>query len=385
MTVSSQQCRSTDGVEIYAERDSSVPFGIFLELAVKFRKETHDVAKKFIRFWTSFAGEYLFLLVLPLLATASPTKPTILYYALVNGKWDIYTMEVDGKNERRLTDGRGRYITADWSPDGRQIVFASFGGLEKSTLVVMDCDGTHIQQLPTPGVPNPSEVDWSPDGTHIAFSAPAGDPFKTEHDIFVLDLPSGVVRRLTNHPGRDETPSWSPNSQWLVFESNRDPNFWVQLPDGKFARASDLYIMDAQGNNLRNLTQSTQNEWLPAWSPDGTQIAFTRAAWGGDQQLYVMDVEGGKPRQLTHFKGGYAIMRLSWSPDSQQIIFSFRVWDQKIGTDIYIIDRDGTNLRQITDNNGVHMWGPRLFDPRLGVSSAGKYVTTWGEMKQKHQ
>lgn len=329
-----------------------------------------------------FVGFILLLISLTFSAFADcpPSQPTIVFQSYRKGNWDIYTMNLDGSNVHRLTTNRWHDARPDWSPDGTKIAFYS-----GSDLALMDCDGSNFQRLPT-GLSIHEDPDWTPDGTKIVFSARNAP--NDNNDIFVLDLTTSSVRNLTNDPKEDGSPSWSPDGKWIVFESNRDKKFWLPAPDlpGGLKPSRDLHIVDSEGDNLRNLTQTTISESFPAWSPDGTQIAFTSDPNGGLwAQLYVMDVNGGKPRRLTNFKGDFAIHSPSWSPDSQQIIFSLWLADKGQNTNIYLINRDGTNLRRITDNAGVQDRHPDLFIPRLGISPAGLKTTIWGTIKQKYK
>ncbi len=77
-----------------------------------------------------------------------------------------------------------------------------------------------------------------------------------------MSLQGDFTRRLTNHPGNDRDPAWSPESGRIAFYSDRDGN-------------NDIYVMDADGGNVRNLTRHPANEYHPTWSPDGTRIAFS--------------------------------------------------------------------------------------------------------------
>ncbi len=333
--------------------------------------------KKWHMFWfCQTVGTLMWMLPLSWVS-ARPPEPTIVYQVTQqqgdNWTWHLYTMDINGGSVRQLTDNPWD-IRPDWSPDGTRIVFHSEG-----TLALINCDGTHFQRIPTWEKASPIDPDWSPDGSHVVFSAAAWvDAHDWHWDIFVLNLATGIIRNLTNHPRSDEHPSWSPDGKWIVFASNRDPNFWA-APD---ALTADLYIMDADGNQLRNLTQTQTHEMLPAWSPDGAQIAFIKSIDGVTSELYVMSVESKREHRLTNLNK--PLMSLCWSPDSQQIAFSVHMPDHT--EDIYRIDRDGKNLRQLTHMDaGRIARSPSWFGESLVVSPIGKHPATWGDIKQVDQ
>jgi TolB protein len=328
-------------------------------------------------------GVSLFILCFPMGSIwARPTKPTIAFtgFDRAKAKWDIYTMDIDGHNVRKLTDERYNYMNPSWSPDGTRILCKAIE--QKGKLAIIDCNGSNLQWIATGEVSPHFDLQWSPDGTQVAFTAHIA-PDKA-NDIYVLDLLTGMIRQVTNNRYTDENPSWSPDSQWIIFSSNQDPNFWLPLGGGQLASSADLYIMDKEGNNLRNLTQTFRHEWLPSWSPDGSQIAFVMSIGVNTDQLNVMSASGGRRQQLTHFKGNYFIMSTSWSPDGQYILFSV-LFPDKNGEDIFLIRPDGTNLRQLTDHFNFWARHPRLFGSTLAVSPVSKQVTTWGEIKRKYQ
>ena len=105
---------------------------------------------KILHFYRLIFWGCLLFLFAPLFSTlARPQKPTIVYQASAPAKWDIYTMDVDGSNVRRLTNGPGNYWHPDWSPDGTRILFSD---TSRGMLAIMDWDGSHFQWLPTEGV-----------------------------------------------------------------------------------------------------------------------------------------------------------------------------------------------------------------------------------------
>ena len=119
----------------------------------------------------------------------------------------------------------------------------------------------------------------------------------------------------------------------------------------------EIFIMNADGGNVRQLTQNDFPTWSPSWSPDGTMIAYTGVEHG-QGEIYIMDVKGTIPRRLYNNVDGHHDGDPSWSPDGTGIAFgSSRDADREI----YTMNIDGTNLRQLTDNNhndGSPAWSP---------------------------
>jgi dipeptidyl aminopeptidase/acylaminoacyl peptidase len=136
---------------------------------------------------------------------------------------------------------------------------------------------------------------YSPDGTQIAFRGdldlvePSGD-----EEIYVMDADGTNVRRLTSNADFDSAPSWSPDGKRIVFERAPAGTF---VP-GTEAQEKDVYLMNADGTDVRRLTDSPGLDEGPEFSPDATKIVFSSAR-DGQQEIYVMDADGSNPRRLT--------------------------------------------------------------------------------------
>jgi Tol biopolymer transport system component len=239
-----------------------------------------------------------------------------------NGNSDIYVMNADGSNQRRLTDDPAYDAWSSWSPDGSRIAFVSTRS-GNADIYIMDVDGTNPRQL-TQHSADDIWPAWSPDGTRIAFPSRRDGNF----EIYVINVDGTGLQRLTNTTAAEDFPTWSPDSMQLLFSR-------IEGNDG-------TYLMHADGSQERQLLDFPILE--PAWSPDGSRIAF-----GSDHEgfrgIYVMDADGRDLQRLSTNRSGENCP--DWSPDGTKI--TFVSWRDGIG-EIYVMDVDGINLLQLTQD-----------------------------------
>ena len=181
----------------------------------------------------------------------------LVYSAGRSGSFAVYTVAADGSGPKRLASG----ARAVWSPDGKRIAFNGLGDGAQADVFVIDADGTNQRRL-TDSPAHDYWPAWSPDGRRIAFvSHRDGGP-----DIYVMNADGSEVRRLTSAHGGSWGPSWSPDSTRIVFLSGRDEN-------------TEIYVMNADGADQRNLSRSPGlSEDDPVFSPDGSQVLYDAIA-----------------------------------------------------------------------------------------------------------
>jgi len=218
-----------------------------------------------------------------------------------------------------------------------QIVFDSNRDGDYRGLYVMDPQGENVERLTTEET-NDFAGPWSPDGQRIAFTRFG----LTSSDIWVMNADGSNQANLTDTPQIDEGfPAWSPDGQRLAYTTHSDGN-------------NEIYVMDADGSDPVRLTDNPADDFAPAWSPDGSRIAFAsdRDNSPGVYDLYLMNADGSAVTRLTADAG--STYTPAWSPDGNWLAFRS---DRDGSSDIYIINIDGTRLQALT-NDPAFNWAP---------------------------
>jgi TolB protein len=206
------------------------------------------------------------------------------------GDGDIYSMNADGTERRRLTDHPDEDFDPAWSPDGSRIASRSHrDGNEE--VYVMNADGSGQRNLSnSPGTDY--SPDWSPDGTRIAFASDRSG----SQDIWIVDADGANPIQITDQRGIDEYPSWSPDGARIAFMCTGGR----RLPGG--TGDFEICIVDGDGANLAQLTDEAEQSKMPSWSPDGTRIVFHSDRLG-ENDLYVMSADGSNQINITNNPG----------------------------------------------------------------------------------
>ena len=327
---------------------------------------------------------FLTLVVYLLLASVDLAQSADTRIAFVSTRHDernaeIYLMNPDGKRVRRLTEHPQFDATPAWSPDGQKITFISFRD-EPGDIYVMNPDGSNPINLTQSPEAKEGAPSWSPDGKQITYKSwgifNANGFFQS--DIWVMDADGANQRNLTNHIANDWNPAWSPDGMQIVFSSDRDKAWEFDAWDNR-----DVHVMNADGTNIINLTNHPAADTYPAWSPDGRQIAFSSDR-NGNLEIYVMNADGTNPIKLTNHP---AVDRVpDWSPDGLRIAFSTNRdgdWEKKPNDnwEVYVMNADGTNPINLTNHpawDTSPSWEPA---PTLSVAPKGRLATLWGSVK----
>jgi TolB protein len=261
----------------------------------------------------------------------------VAFVGTATGHKEIYLCDVDGQNIKRITSDKSIALLPRWSPKGNLMLYNSFkeGG---AMLYMKDMKSGAVKRISGRNGLNIG-ASWAPDGKSAALTLSHGK----NPDIYRIDLKGKVIKQLTNHWGIDVSPSFSPDGKKIAFVSNRSgsPQIYLrELRSGKEERLTfeptlkynqspswsarnriafsgvnngviDIFTIDADGSNLRQLTDGQGKNEDPCWSPDGRYLLFSSNRTGR-YQLYLMNANGQNPRRISSSKGDQTSP--SWSP-----------------------------------------------------------------------
>jgi len=280
--------------------------------AARWREAAHRLADDIVRRLTGEAG----------VATTS-----IAFVSNATGAKEIYVMDYDGENRRRITRDNTIATYPDWFPDGRRIVYTMYRGSRQELHAVNISTGETGVLTEFPGLNAFPAV--SPRGNEML--AALSRDGNTE--IYRLRADGTDPRRLTYGRSTESSPCWSPDGRRVAFVSDR-------------SGTPQIYVMSAAGGRAERLTYQGGNNTSPDWSPNGDLVAFTSRV-DGVYQICTVDVETREVVRLT--TGGGSKEDPSWAPDGRHIVYSKR---QGGKTDLYMLDILDLQPIRLTDGSG---------------------------------
>lgn len=256
-----------------------------------------------------------------------PPAGKIVFTCYIKQIDQICLLNADGSGRKQLTNLKATAYYASVSPDGNTVYFSSrdSGNFE---IYSVDSEGNNLQKL-TDDIGSLYAPEMSPNGEWILFT-------NNGSGLWLMKPNGKNPHALTNKDDID--PSWSPDGSMISFASSR-------------SGARQLFVMNADGSDIRQVTNLNNMGGRNTWSPDGTKLAFYRGE-KGNHDVYIINIDGTGLVKLTD---GGDNLAPSWSPDGNWIVFtSFRDGNNEL----YIIHPDGTGLTRLT-NNPISDWQPR--------------------------
>lgn len=255
---------------------------------------------------------------------------------------EIYIVDYDGFNPRRVTVNNSINILPTWTPDGGGIAYVSYRQGSPLVYLARIFEGRSVANLTGErGDAQAMAAAVSPDGKRLAFSSTRAG----SSDVWVSGIDGAGARRLTTTQASDTAPCWSPTGSEIAFTSNRTgtPQIWV---------------MDAEGLNVRRLTSIGNYNDGCSWNPSKQygEIAYTARLEAGGFDIAVLDLATRQVRQITQGRGSCEYP--SWAPNGRHLVFSCKRADR---WELTISDREGRSLTTLATGPGNNVqpdWGP---------------------------
>jgi TolB protein len=255
---------------------------------------------------------------------------------------ELYIVDYDGFNPRRVTVNGSINILPVWSPDGTSLAYVSYRRVMPLVFLARIFEGKSIPNLTGEGENTQAFAPaFSPDGQRIAYASNRSGNM----DVWVARADGSGPQRLTTTRAIDTAPCWSPTGQEIAFTSGR-------------TGTPQLYIMSSDGLNVRRLTTVGNYNDACAWNParQFSEVAYTSRLEAGGFDIAVVDLATRQVRQITRGRGSCEYP--SWAPNGRHLAFSC----ERRGTwAITIADREGRSLKRLATgpgNNAQPDWGP---------------------------
>ena len=326
----------------------------------------------------------MIILVACLWLATSPLWGKIAFYSKRDGNSEIYTMDSNGSDPTRLTFNAAKDNAPSWSPNARQIAFHSsrhddndpHTAEENTEIYIMDADGSNQRRLTHyPGLD--TGPDWHPDGSQITFTSTRNAGENQNFNIFVIDADGSNVRQITDLEFAAR-PKWSPDGRRIAFEAF-------------IGHSREIYVANADGTSRFQVSRPRlgADMFLGGWSPDGKRIVYMEAVDTSVAKsapvIATLNLVGRRKvvgqRKVKQWDRvpvpRMPLNTVTFSADGKSLLFAGK---RDNDWNIYRFRLADHALIQLTDTPGSDI-APHEWNPALSVSPQRLVPTRWGEIK----
>ncbi len=240
-------------------------------------------------------------------ASYSPDGNSIVFESDRDGNWEIYLIDGEGENIRRLTNNPADDRRPTWHPNGKKLLFESnrSGTNQLYTLKLGSGTAQKLKNLGTAG--EPIFAEFSPNGKNIAVSIQEAEQ---QGSLALLNKKGKLRRKLVHNDYRNFYPKWSKDGVEILFFSRKDTE----------NNDDEIYRLNIRTGTEKRLTQWPKHNFCPSWSGDGTRIAYVTSMEGSRPEIYIMDADGTNKQRITHNKNGETLP--NWHPAENKILIT---------------------------------------------------------------
>ncbi|HQK92350.1 MAG TPA: hypothetical protein PLD23_02535 [Armatimonadota bacterium] len=290
------------------------------------------------------------------LAEMGPGRLLVSFYPNDGQDYDLWTVDPTKGFASRLASWASSEYNPCWSPDGTKLAFASnmYGSYD---IFHMKSTGSSATRITTQ-TSSDNAPCWSPDSAKIAFETNRTGTW----DVYEMRSSDGAnPKALAATAGDERSPAWSPNGNYVAISHNPD----------RSSGGSDIWVVPyGYTTGWRNLTEgATVDDDSPAWSPDGTRIAWSRCT-GSDWNIWVMDADGGNKREIVATSASET--HPTWSPDGNYIAYQHMLSVRVVRVD------DPSDSRELTPSYGASAHPDWCRAPQAVRSLIGPAGSDWG-------
>lgn len=258
----------------------------------------------------------------------------LLFVSNQDGDREIFITNLKGENLTQLTQNSSDDYDASWSPNGQHILFTSNRDNGNSEVYIMRTDGSQQVNL-SKSAGYDGQARWSPDGNSIAFTSDRDGAI----GLFIMTPMTGNdIRKLSFEHSKNvgfSQPVWSPNGKWIAYRKQNE------------RAKADLWLVDVDKNKHRQLTNNDKfDDDLPNWSPDSNKLIY-QSRRNREYNIYLYNINSNKESKLTNLPSADA--RPRWSNQGNEIVF-LSTRGPSGRTQVFIMNEDGSRQHGITDN-----------------------------------